>query len=65
MQSARFSRGIGTGMADPTTAGPKFSVHQESPQLNKTHIHTYTHSPPLTHTYPHIHILSHTFNIIH
>ena len=26
-------RGVGTGPADPATAGPKFSVHQERPQL--------------------------------
>ena len=25
-------RGVGTGPADPATAGPKFPVHQESPQ---------------------------------
>ena len=26
-------RGIGTGPAEPSTAGPKFPVHQESKQL--------------------------------
>ena len=26
-------QGVGTGPADPETAGPKFPVHQESPQL--------------------------------
>ena len=26
-------RGVGTGLADLATAGPKFPVHQESPQL--------------------------------
>ena len=29
----RVFRGVGTGPADPATAGPKFPVHQESPQL--------------------------------
>ena len=28
-----YIRGIGTGPADLATAGPKFPVHQESPQL--------------------------------
>ena len=27
------SGGIGTGLADPATARPKFPVHQEIPQL--------------------------------
>ena len=26
-------RGVGTCLADPATAGPKFTLHQESPQL--------------------------------
>ena len=28
-----MNRGVGAGPADPATTGPKFLVHQESPQL--------------------------------
>ena len=31
-------RSIGTDPADPATAGPKFPVHQESPQLTILYI---------------------------
>ena len=29
---ANIFKGVGTGPADPATAGPKFPVHQASPQ---------------------------------